>query len=127
MRKVRLTEADLTRLIRRVIQEQPVLPYQPSPRVSSKPNPFPSVQPGGKPRMDVSGAFMTNNIITCMGVKDLPQACKSFMRKVTGSDNKLSLNNLMGSMKDFGMCDKALGNEESINKFGACLMKEIKK
>jgi hypothetical protein len=62
-----------------------------------------------------------------MGMKDLPQACKSLISKVTGSDNKLSLNNIMGSMKDFGMCDKALGNEESINKFSACLMKQIKK
>ena len=124
MRKVRLTEADLTRLIRRVIQEQSAVGGAVGRAISSLKT---SGQPGGKPRMDVSGAFMTNNIITCMGMKDLPQACKSLISKVTGSDNKLSLNNIMGSMKDFGMCDKALGNEESINKFGACLMKEIKK
>jgi len=125
MRKVRLTEADLTRLIRRVIQEQPVLPYQPSPRVSSTPNPFPTY--GNNIKRPTSGGPITNNITICMGMKDLPQACKSLISKVTGSDNKLSLNNIMGSMKDFGMCDKALGNEESINKFSACLMKQIKK
>jgi hypothetical protein len=121
---IRLTEADLTRLVRRVIQEQPVLPYQPSPRVSSKPNPFPTY--GNYNKRPTSGGLETN-IAICMGMKDLPQACKSLISKVTGSDNKLSLNNIMGSMKDFGMCDKALGNEESINKFSACLMKQIKK
>lgn len=122
--RVRLTEADLTRLVRRVIQEQPVLPYQPNPSVAGKINPFPSV--GNNIKRPTSGGLVTN-IAICMGMKDLPQACKSLISKVTGGDNKLSLNNIMGSMKDFGMCDKALGSEDNINKFSACLMKQLKK
>jgi len=46
-RIVRLTEADLTRLIRRVIQEQPVLPYQPQPQTQKNPFAFNGTVPGG--------------------------------------------------------------------------------
>jgi hypothetical protein len=124
---IRLTEADLTKLIRKVISEQPT-PYPSRTGVSStrKVNPFPSVGKGfdNGPRPT---STIAKTIAVCMGMKDLPQACKSLIGKVTGSDNKLSLNNIMGSMKDFAMCDKSLASEDNINKFSACLMKQLKK
>jgi hypothetical protein len=118
---IRLTESDLNRIVKRVLNEQPVLPYQ---------------QPSDSPTTSLSSILtgknfmsdgLSTNIAVCMGEKDLPQACKSLISKATGGDNKLSLNNIMGSIKDFGMCDKALGSEDKINKFSACLIKQLKK
>ncbi len=125
---IKLTESDLTKLIRKVISEQPT-PYPSRIGVSStrKVNPFPSVGKGLDNGAKPTTPTIATNIAVCMGETNLPQACKSLISKVTGSDNKLSLNNIMGSMKDFAMCDRALGSEDKINKFSACFMKQLKK